>query len=257
MMLPADVEGEIRTHAEDSYPRECCGLVVRLGSSLRYVPCTNAATTPSEHFVLPAEEFAAAEDIGEILAVVHSHPDVPATPSVADRVACASGELPWLIVAVARDDAGVARSREVHVLEPDAYRAPLIGRPFAHGVLDCWALVRDYYARELGITLPDYARRDNWWNLGDDLYLQHYREAKLVPVNEQDVRTGDIIFMQVRAPVINHAGVYLADGILASEPGLHPAPGTILHHLYNRDSRRDVYGGYWREITRMIVRYSP
>jgi hypothetical protein len=30
------------------------------------------ATTPSEHFRLPAEDYADAEDVGEVLAVVHS-----------------------------------------------------------------------------------------------------------------------------------------------------------------------------------------
>jgi len=50
--------------------------------------------------------------------------------------------------------------------------------------------------------------------------------------------------MQVQSKngVPNHAGVYLGDGIM-------------LHHLYGRLSSRDVYGGYWREVTRLTLRH--
>ncbi|WP_043946890.1 NlpC/P60 family protein, partial [Ralstonia solanacearum] len=41
---------------------------------------------------------------------------------------------------------------------------------------------------------------------------------------------GDVILMQVRAPVPNHAAVYLG-GV------------QMLHHLHGRLSSRDVYGG--------------
>lgn len=57
-----------------------------------------------------------------------------------------------------------------------------------------------------------------------------------------DIRVGDVIVMQVRAPVPNHAGVYIGDGLM-------------LHHLYNRLSSRDVYGGYWQECTRIVLRH--
>lgn len=51
--------------------------------------------------------------------------------------------------------------------------------------------------------------------------------------------------MQVRSKngVPNHAAVYLGDGLM-------------LHHMYGRLSSRDVYGGYWREVTRLVVRFS-
>jgi cell wall-associated NlpC family hydrolase len=48
--------------------------------------------------------------------------------------------------------------------------APLVGRQFAHGVLDCYSLVRDFHARELGIPLSEYERQDDWWSHGQDLY---------------------------------------------------------------------------------------
>jgi len=66
----------IQAHAVAEYPRECCGLVVATAAGEQYLPCRNTAETPSEHFRLPAEDYADAEDQGELLAVVHSHPQV-------------------------------------------------------------------------------------------------------------------------------------------------------------------------------------
>lgn len=49
--------------------------------------------------------------------------------------------------------------------------------------------------------------------------------------------------MRSKNGVPNHAAVYLGDGLM-------------LHHMYGRLSSRDVYGGYWREVTRLVVRFS-
>ena len=61
--------------------------------------------------------------------------------------------------------------------------------------------------------------------------------------------------MAVRAPVANHAGVYLGTSGLAEAPDLHTVPNAMLQHLYGRLSDRVVYGGYWQECTRAIVRH--
>lgn len=233
--MNADTLTAIREHAQAEYPREACGLIVVAKGRERYVPCRNVAKG-SEHFVLPAEDYAAAEDIGEVVAVVHSHPDAPATPSEADLVSCEASCLPWHILSWPADD--------LRTIEPTGYEAPLVGRQFAHGVLDCYTLVRDWYQRNRGITLPDFPRRDDWWKHGEDLYMQHYAEAGFMRLEKQDEPElpGDVILMQLRSSVVNHAAVYLGDGLL-------------LHHVHGRLSSRDVYGGYWREITRCVLRY--
>ncbi|WP_043946938.1 NlpC/P60 family protein, partial [Ralstonia solanacearum] len=93
---------------------------------------------------------------------------------------------------------------DVRTIEPCGYRAPLVGRQFAHGILDCYSLVADWYDRERGIYLPDFERRDNWWAEGGDLYMQHYAEAGFRVVSQDTPeRVGDVILMQVRAPVPN------------------------------------------------------
>lgn len=235
----------IREHAEREYPRECCGLVIVERGRERYVPCRNVASTPSEHAVLPAEDYAAAEDRGEVLAHVHSHPDATATPSDADRTSCESSGLPWHILSWPAGD--------LRTIEPSGWQAPLVGRQFSHGVLDCWTLIRDWYVRELGLTLPDFERPDKWWDDGgSDLYTVHLSACGGVVVWERGHDTppgsvlhrGDVVLMEIRSGngVPNHGAVYLGDGL-------------ILHHLYGKLSTRDVYGGYWQECTRRVVRH--
>lgn len=229
----------IRAHVAEEYPRESVGLVIVERGREIYVPCRNAALTPSEHFVLPADEYAAAETRGEVVGIVHSHPDATATPGQDDRVACEATGLPWTIVAWP--------GGEIRTFEPSGYQAPLVGRPFTHGVLDCWTLVRDYYARELGIHLEDAPRADKWWDDGiSDLYTQGYaaRGGVVVPRSEP-MAVGDVILMEIRSTnkVPNHAGVYIGDNL-------------VLHHLYGRLSSRDVYGADMRECTRLVLRYA-
>lgn len=246
-MNPATVDA-IRAHAAEDYPREACGLVAIVKGRERYIPCRNVAITPSEHFILSSEDYANADELGELVTVVHSHPDVPARPSEADRVACEASGLPWVIVAVARGDDGAVAGEMIEI-RPEGYQAPLVGRPFAHGVLDCYSVIRDWFARERGIELPDFERQDGWWYDGcTALYLEHFREAGFEPA-APPLQAGDVIMMKIESrdgrrvnDTPNHAAVYLGDGLM-------------LHHLYGRLSSRDVYGGMWAEKTMLVVRY--
>lgn len=236
----------IRAHAAETYPRECCGLVIVVKGRERYTPCTNAAQG-TEHFILPAEEYADAEHLGEIIAVVHSHPDAPAAASQADMVSCEASGLPWHIVRVDLVD-GAPTAGELVTIEPSGYVAPLVGRQFTHGVLDCYQLIVDWYAQERGVTLPHFARADDWWNDGaSDLYTEGFPKAGFVRLPDgAEPEEGDVILMQIRARngVPNHAALYLGDGVM-------------LHHMHGRLSSRDLWGGYFREMTRAVLRYQP
>lgn len=236
----------VEAHAVAEYPREACGLIVVVKGRERYWPCRNLSATPGEHFRLDPDDYAAAEEAGEITAIAHSHPDASPQPSEADRVGCEASGLPWLVVAV---HGGVVAGRAQ--IEPCGYQAPLVGRAWAHGVLDCWALCRDWYAQEWGVSLPSPVRVDGWWNDGHtDLYAEPALEAvgfrtigRGGDLHLPDIQSGDLILMQIRSRngVPNHAGVYLGDGL-------------VLHHVHGRLSSRDVFGGYWLENTRRVMR---
>lgn len=216
-------------HARRAFPREACGLLV----DGRFLPCRNTARG-TDHFAMDARDYARCEELGRIEAVFHSHPNASANPSAADRVACEQTGLPWHILGL---PSGVWT-----YCAPCGYEAPLIGRPFYHGVLDCYSLIRDWYARERGIALRDFAREDEWWHHGRNLYVEHFRDAGFVPITLRDLQCGDVILMQICANTTNHGAIYLGDGV-------------ILQHLHGRLSGREVYGGYWRKHSTHWLRY--
>jgi proteasome lid subunit RPN8/RPN11 len=235
---------KVSEHAITEYPKESCGLLLNVKGKEVYVPCDNAHETPTKAFSIPAAQSADAEDRGQILAIVHSHPDGPVRPSAGDKAACEASKLPWIIVAVHKDPAEPdASPKVVGVLDivPTGEKPPLLGREFVHGVQDCYTLIRDWYREVRGIDLPNFEREDNWWHKGGDLYLENFAKAGFVEVPQLE-QVGDVILMQVLSDKVNHAGVYLGNG-------------KFVHHLYGRLSCIDVYGGQWAEMTRKIVRY--
>lgn len=234
-------------HAVEMYPLESCGVIV----AGAYIRCRNTAPTPEDHFRISPEDYHAALMLGEIEAIIHSHPNAPATPSMADRVGCEETAVPWAILSI------VDRNlTAVEWVEPTGFVAPLIGRPFAHGVHDCAAVLFDYYERELGLSFHQAERDFGWWNRGENIYLRELPALGFERIPEGAApTTGDIVLMQIRAPQPNHAGIYLETGLLTSESVTHPHPQCILHHLIDRESRRDTYGGYWADVTVGIWRY--
>lgn len=215
---------------------EACGLVVEVKGAQVYVPCQNTHETPHKDFRIAAEAYAAAEELGQVVGVFHSHPDASCHPSEADRVVCEASGLPWTIVGLPQEVWGYC--------EPCGFQLPYEGRPFVHGVIDCYTMIRDWYRRERSIELPDFERQDEWWRRGQDLYAQNFQAAGFRPIAFNEVRDGDVLLMQVSSPKANH-GAVLVDA----------ARNLMLHHMHGRLSEMTVYGGYWRDHTRHFLRH--
>ena len=234
MRLGTTLQTEILAYAQACAPQEMCGLIHVVKGRKRFYACTNIATTPDEHFILDPADYAAAEDQGEIVAVVHSHPTSRPEPSDADRIGCNNSGLPWVIVNPKTEEWGYC--------EPANFELPYVEREFVFGVVDCYSLCRDWYKGEFGLDLDDFPRRDRFWERGENLYLDGYKSQgfRQVPFNE--LQYGDAILMQLGAELPNHAAIYLGGQ-------------QILHHVQGRLSSRDVYGGYYVKSTAMVLRH--
>lgn len=245
MMTPIS-KLKMQQHFEAKYPQEACGLIV----DGVFHPCDNIADSPLDTFKISAEDWARCEDIGEIDAVAHSHPDAWSRPSQADKAASEALGVPYIIQSVREGKCEGLPS----TYTPCGYVVPLVGRNFQHGSFDCLGIILDYYQRERGIDLGSYDREDDWWNKGKDYYRELLPAAGFYQISTP-TEDGDVVLMQIRSPVPNHAGIFLASGKLVTEPEHYPSPGCILHHLYGRDSKRDPFGGYWLDNTVSYWRY--
>lgn len=245
MQLTDEIKAAIQAHAAECFPAECCGLIVNNA----YVPCRNISKH-ADQFEIHPNDLAAAEDLGEIQAFVHSHPNASARASELDLLQIELHQKPWVICAYP--------DIEFQVYEPCGYRAPLVGRNYIHGIQDCYSIVRDFYERELGVYLPDYEREDAWWESKESksLYLDGFGEAGFVEVN--DLQYGDVMLCRVgRTEHVNHAVIWLGDNGLLKSEQTEACIGSalILHHPYGRKSVREVFGHQWQERVVKVVRY--
>jgi len=208
-------------HAKDCLPEESCGLLAVVKGKEKYFPCKNLATNLCSYFIIDPDDWAFAEDRGELIAIIHSHPTGPIFPSKTDKTACEYLGLPWHIYSPEQDD--------WFYFEPNGYKPPLLGREWVWGIADCWSLVVDWYKKEKGVKLLDYKRPTTAENFLDDPVFEKYlpsRGFRLLESNE-DLINGDVLLMNMAKYTGCHVGVYVGEQM-------------VLHHQVGRLSSRDL-----------------
>ena len=195
-------------------------------------PLQNNAESPTEQFELNPEDYAAAEEQGTVVAIVHSHPGDGATtqPSELDMLMCDATELPDYCI--------VAGGRHSH--RHASRRPSLTGRQFVLGYADCWSLIMDYFRIEHGIELPNYSVDRHWWEQGENLYMDNWQECGF---REYDGPAQPVTWLSCRySPPSRTMRVFCWKA-------------TCCCTMYGQLSQRIPYGGYYRDRTIKILRY--
>lgn len=229
-MFSEEITQAAKDHALSEFPKEAVGLVI----DGCYHPQENIAENPEKDFRVKTFPLLGLQ------AVIHSHPNtLKAVPSALDMQSQIETAVPWGIIPVKKDWAG-----EVMWFGDQVPLLPLLGRPFLHGVLDCYELLRSYYKMERGITLLQFPRDAEWWHQEDGpdlLSPDNFKKAGFEEIDYSELQVGDVILAAIRCPKVNHCGVYIGKGL-------------VLHHLYDRLSKREPLGP-WTKFCRYYLRY--
>jgi cell wall-associated NlpC family hydrolase len=221
-------------HARSKLPEESCGFI----TDDDYIPMVNVCRDRKNHFKIDPKQYIIYNE--KIRAIIHSHNDYPHA-SMDDMLKQVETAVPWGIMNFRN---GFLES--VFFWGDQLPIQDLIGRPFVHGVYDCYGLVRDYY-RTKGHTLPLYPREHQWWTKQSSMLLENVEKIGCFDrIDPSEIKEGDMFFMNILSDVVNHSGIYLGDEI-------------ILHHLQNRLSRKElihrwkdsIYGFYRLDTRRL------
>lgn len=109
LIIPAGIYEEMVSHCRAGLPNEVCGLLAGTGTEVaKLYPMTNAEPSPVSYYMEPKEQFAAMKDMRReglsLLAIFHSHPVSPASPSATDVSLAVYDECLYVIVSFAQGE---------------------------------------------------------------------------------------------------------------------------------------------------------
>ena len=78
---------DIEQHFSRCYPREGCGVLAVIRGDLNWFPCTNIAEDGKD-FIIDSTEYMKIAQQGDIVGIVHSHPDESCKPRELDIRYC-------------------------------------------------------------------------------------------------------------------------------------------------------------------------
>lgn len=245
-VLSPDVCSQLHSIARDRFPNEMVGYV----AEGRAVELGNISPTPEKSARI------CQDDMFDVLtraeAMFHSHPGGPDCPSAADMVLQHQMAIPHILISVG--DRGTTNpfcyGREME-------RPGLIRRGFLYNQLDCQTLFIDFYARFMGIELPQFFSDWEWWMSDNgqprqNLYVDNVKPYGFRPVPaDQPLEFGDVILLKAgRTKVPNHLAVYIGEGLM-----LHHLGGMLPHDPSRLSTVEPVVRWQTGQRWEMVVRH--
>lgn len=216
--VPEEVIRAAQLHAESVFPEEAVGAVY---DGVVYVPLKNTHEEPTKHFRIDSS----AVDWERFTHLIHNHPAGILCPSKADMECWELIRVPMGIFVSVKSKHEISHSQMIWY-DPTDHSYPLEGRPFVNGIFDCYGLIRDWYAQEMSIELPDFPRDDSWFetNPDENLFEKNFKTAGFSQTKREPQR-GDVFLMRFylgktsgKEP-INHGAVYLGDDKILHQYG--------------------------------------
>ena len=212
-------KNKAKKHALECLPKESCGLLTIVKGKEVYFPCKNLANNQISYFIIDPDDWANAEDSGELIGLIHSHPKGSIFPSDADKTACEYLGLPWHIYSPEIDD--------WYSFKPSGYKKSLlIGREWIWGAQDCYSLVVDYF-KSINLKVKDWPRPKDPREMFSNNLLENVLPKSGFQETTDDIQKDDVLLMKMLNKGAAHVGVYVGEQM-------------VLHHEVGRLSSKDL-----------------
>ena len=225
-----DLIGDIKIWLKTCDNREPCAVIHLKKGKATLVPIENVANDPENYFVPEHETFTRLNLTGEILYIVHAHPE-DCIPSKYDIECCNSINIPYVIFN--------RFSFDYDTIWPEKYKT-LSGRIYEFGKQDCFEAVRDWYKAHDIHVAPRGSWKDDWWLDGTDYMKNTPKEWPFYEVTT--LRYGDLLTFAVASNIENHVGIYLDKD-------------CFFHHAVNRLSCKENMYPFWAKNLKKVYRY--
>ena len=213
-MISETVKTQIKKHALESFPNECCGFTVFDKDKPRAVPCKNSANDPEKYFSISPQDYLKISNRFAISAVYHSHPAGKSKFSPYDIINSKGHMINYIMYNVEKDN--------FIFYDPSKDKTFIDYKEYRVGSADCYTFVQDYF-KELNITLKDveYIREEDWHERRPNL------ARDVMKVNPELKKQKDgcvmkkhdfLLLAMIKGKTINHAAVYIGDNKIIHRP---------------------------------------
>lgn len=221
----------------DNVPKSNNEMVFNSGVIVIF--CKNVSNNPKHHFLVSQDDYETARKTGKIVGFWHSHALPSDGESLGDVAISEKLNINAIVYKIPED--------EFIEYEPVGLEIPYEGRGYFPGVLDCGELCVDYYKRELNVEIRCSKEMTKLRCFGPD-FLGN-KEGLKISLETQGFQTvnnlkeHDLILIKPdNSQIATHIMIYLGKN-------------KILHHPLDDLSEISIYGRYWKERTKYIMRH--
>jgi len=209
LILSGHIKKQIKAQYEKEFPKECCGLIVSDKGDLICVPTKNDSLEKDLFRVNP-RDYLQASNLGEIVAVYHSHTNGNQNFSEFDKFNSINHNITYVMYC--------PENNSLIQFSPSCGEFNnYIGRKFEIGESDCYSLVRSFYEAELGVSLGHHYRDKNWRSYLSDLFEKHFENEGFYEVDELK-KYDCILFSNGKNKPCSHISLYLGNDLILHQP---------------------------------------
>ncbi len=230
---------QIKNHAEECNPNECCGLLIESNQEINIINCENQAEDKLNNFVLSPLSYLNSSKTGKIVAFYHSHclDEHPNDFTLFDKLNSLNHHLPLILYYLPKNEFKVFDGNK------DDKFLKYIGIPFQYNTNDCLNLIEQFYKNELNIILPKIFRDKDWFEKNPKTVDDNMKKFDFTIV-EDDLKYGDIILMKkLGSNDISHLAIYIGQN-------------QMLHQKYESYSLVELYDQSHKNFTVGKIRHN-